>query len=74
MSNDYERLLRDYNVPYGVLSPEELKMLQEGGIRLDDSDNEAEDHHHIPLHETHTQPKYPRVRPQYENESLRQVY
>ena len=39
MSNDYERLLRDYNVPYGVLSQKELKMLQEGGIRLDDSDN-----------------------------------
>jgi hypothetical protein len=38
MNNDYERLLREYNVPPGVLTNEELRMLREGGIRLDDSD------------------------------------
>lgn len=38
MNNDYEQVLREYNLPPGVLSPEELRMLQHGGIQLDDSD------------------------------------
>lgn len=36
MLNDYDRLLREYNVPPGVLSEEELRMLREGGIPEDD--------------------------------------
>lgn len=40
MSSEYERLMRDYQVPPGVLSPEELKLLHQGGIRVDDSDEE----------------------------------
>ena len=41
MSNDYDQLLREYNVPPGVLSPEEMRLLREGGVRLDDSDGEG---------------------------------
>lgn len=41
MLNDYDRLLREYNVPPGVLTEEELRMLREGGIPEDD-DNEDE--------------------------------
>ena len=36
MLNDYDRLLREYNVPPGVLSEEELRMLREGCIPEDD--------------------------------------
>lgn len=64
MSNDYDRLLREYNVAPGVLSAEQMKMLQEGGIRLDDSD-QGEDYYNP--QERVTQPKYPRMRPAFEN-------
>jgi hypothetical protein len=48
-------------------------MLQQGGIRLDDSDGEGEDYY---PHDRPTQPRLPRVHPQpaFENESLRQIY
>jgi hypothetical protein len=66
-------MLREYNVPPGVLSPEELRMLQQGGIRLDDSDGEEEDYY---PQDRATKPKLPRVNPNpvFENESLRQIY
>jgi hypothetical protein len=80
MSNDYERMLREYNVPAGVLTNEELRMLQQGGIRLDDSDGEEDYYppphsHQQPLDRT-TQPRLPRVAPQpaFEQESLRTIY
>lgn len=73
MSNDYERMLREYNVPPGVLTPEEMRILQNGGIRLDDSDGEGEEYY---AHDRPTQPRLPRVNPNsaFENESLRQIY
>lgn len=40
MINDYDRLLREYNVPPGVLTNDELRMLREGGIPLDDDEQE----------------------------------
>lgn len=40
MSYEYDKILRQYDIPAGVLSEEELRMLQQGGIRLDDSDAE----------------------------------
>ncbi len=67
MSNDYERMMREYNVPPGVLTNEELRMLQQGGIRLDDSDGEEDyyPHPHQPLPQLDrtTQPRLPRVAP-----------
>ena len=64
--------MRDYNVPPGVLSPEEIRMLQHGGIRLDDSDGEQEDYY--PPNDRQTQPRLPRPNPAFENESIRQIY
>ncbi len=69
MNNDYDRLLREYNVPAGVLTNEELRMLREGGIRLDDSDADYED----PPIDRNTQVRLPRYQP-VERESMRQVY
>ncbi len=60
MNNEYERLLREYNVPPGVLSPEEIRMLQQGGIRLDDSDGEED---YYPPNDRPTQPRLPRINP-----------
>lgn len=57
MINDYDRLLREYNVPPGVLSEEELRMLREGGIPLDD---EAEDDYAPHPNDRITQPRLPR--------------
>ena len=71
MNNDYDRLLREYNVPPGALTNEELRMLREGGIRLDDSDGEGYDDYPI---DRNTQPRLPRYQPHVENESIRQVY
>lgn len=53
-------MLREYNVPAGVLTNEELRMLQQGGIRLDDSDNEGEEYY--PQNRP-TQPRLPRMAP-----------
>jgi hypothetical protein len=39
MSTEYEKLLREYQIPPGALTPEELRLLEQGGIRLDDSDD-----------------------------------
>jgi hypothetical protein len=66
-------MLREYNVPPGVLTNEELRMLQQGGIRLEDSDNEGEEYY--PQNRP-TQPRLPRMAPSpvFENESLRQIY
>jgi hypothetical protein len=71
MINDYDRLLREYNVPPGALTNEELRMLHEGGIPLDD--NEPEEYYPNPQDRI-TQPRYPRVNNSYENDSLRVVY
>lgn len=70
MINDYDRLLREYNVPPGVLSNEELRMLREGGIPLDDED--AGDY--INPNERITQPRLPRPYNSAENDSLRFVF
>ena len=71
MLNDYDKLLREYNVPPGALSNEELRMLHEGGIPLDEGEYEE----YVPHpNERVTQPKYPRVNNSVENESLRVVY
>jgi hypothetical protein len=32
--------MREYQIPPGALTPEELRLLEQGGIRLDDSDDE----------------------------------
>lgn len=34
MSTEYEKLMREYQIPPGALTPEELKLLEQGGIRL----------------------------------------
>jgi hypothetical protein len=65
MNNDYEQVLREYNLPPGVLSPEELRMLQHGGIQLDDSDGEGDDY--FPPQDRITQPRLPRMKPAFEN-------
>ena len=54
MSNDYD-VAREYGVPPGVLSPEEMRLLREGGVRLDDSDGEGD---YDIIHNRHTQPRY----------------
>ena len=38
MNTEYDRLMREYQVPPGVLTEEELKLLKQGGIRLDDDE------------------------------------
>lgn len=59
MSTEYERLMNQYNVPVGALTSEELKLLKNGGIRLDDSDEEP-DHPHSHSHPNRqTQPRFP---------------
>ena len=58
MNNDYEQVLREYNLPPGVLSPEEIRMLQHGGIQLDD---------YYPPQDRITQPRLPRMKPAFEN-------
>ena len=40
MSNDYDHVLRDYNLLPGALTNEELRMLQHGGIPMDDDNQE----------------------------------
>ena len=42
MSTEYERLMNQYGVPPGALTAEELRLLKNGGVRLDDSDDEAD--------------------------------
>lgn len=32
--------MREYQIPPGALTAEELRLLEQGGIRLDDSDDE----------------------------------
>lgn len=72
MLNDYDRLLREYNVPPGVLTNEELRMLREGGIPLDE--DEQEDYQHPNPNERITQPRLPRMHNLVENESIRYVF
>lgn len=72
MSNEYDRLLREYNIPPGALTLEELRMLQEGGIPLDD---DGQEDYIVPNpNDRNTLPRYPRVQNNYENESLRHIY
>jgi hypothetical protein len=61
MSNDYDRLLREYNIPPGALTNEELRMLHEGGIPLDDDGQED----YIVPNDRITQPRLPRVHNSY---------
>ena len=42
MSTEYERLMNQYGVPPGALTAEELRLLKNGGVRLDDSDDEGD--------------------------------
>lgn len=36
MSNDYDHILKEYNVVPGTLTNEELRMLRDGGIPLEE--------------------------------------
>jgi len=72
MSNDYDRLLREYNIPPGALTLEELRMLHEGGIPLDD---DGQEDYIVPNpNDRITQPRLPQVHNSYENDSLRHIY
>jgi hypothetical protein len=74
MRSEYDALMREYQVPPGVLSEEELKMLKDGGIRLEDSDEEDYQQVHRPLNRQ-TQPKIPKPHSSSnEAESLRQIF
>lgn len=62
MNTEYDRLMREYNVPPGLLTKEEEELLKRGGIRLDDDeDDEHYDSFHLP--NRHTQPRVPNVQP-----------
>ena len=77
--SEYDRLLREYNIPPGVLSNEELRMLRQGGIRLDDSEGEDEHHHAEDSFNRHTQPRIPQrsfapAGTDLQAESIKQIY
>lgn len=75
MSTDYQRLMREYQIPPGALTPQELKLLEQGGIRLDDSDDQY-DYRQSYNPNRQTKPKIPNMAPQStaENEALKQIY
>lgn len=35
---EFDKLLHDFQIPPGALTPEELRLLQQGGIKIDDDD------------------------------------
>lgn len=75
MSSDYERLLRDYQIPPGALTPEELRLLEQGGIRLDDSDDEQDYSRSYNINRQ-TKPRVPNMAgtATAENEAFKQIY
>ena len=58
MSTEYDRLMNQYGVPPGALTAEELRLLKNGGIRLDDSDDEGDYRQPYNAHRQ-TQPRVP---------------
>ena len=51
---EFDKLLHDFQIPPGALTPEELRLLQQGGIKIDDDEDELD---HINFNRQ-TQPKY----------------
>lgn len=74
MSSEYDRLMREYNVPPGVLNEDELQLLRQGGYKLDDSDEEAD--YDLRGANRHARPKLPsyNINTTMEVESLKQIY
>ena len=72
MINDYDQLLREYNIPPGALTNDELRMLREGGIPLED---EGEQQYLTNPNDRVTQPRLmPRVQNSMETDSLRLIF
>jgi len=76
MSTEYEKMMREYQIPPGALTPEELKLLEQGGIRLDDSDDEYDYGRNSYNANRQTRPKVSNVpkNSSVENEALKQIY
>lgn len=75
MSSEYDRLMREYEIPPGALTSEELKLLKQGGIRFDDSDDE-QDYEHSVYPNRQTRPKLPNqaISSSSEAEAMKQIY
>lgn len=56
--------MKDYQIPPGALTPEQLRLLEQGGIRLDDSDDELD---YVQTHNINKQTR-PKI-PSYSNQA-----
>lgn len=67
--------MREYQIPPGALTAEELRLLEQGGIRLDDSDDEN-DYGRSYNPNRQTRPKVPNMAntATAENEAFKQIY
>lgn len=75
MSTEYDNLMRQYDIPPGALTAEELRLLKNGGIRLDDSDDEADAPYPLnPNRQTQPRGNHMRQPAPVEAEAVKQIY
>lgn len=69
---EFDKLLHDFQIPPGALTPEELRLLQQGGIKIDDDEQDLD---HINFNRQ-TQPKnhYSKHSPPSDLEAFKLVY